>query len=87
MLYNYLLSLVRTLAPILAGWLITQALRLGVHLDGTVLVSLETSAFAGAYYLVFRWAELHLSPRFGWLLGYAQPPQYKDPEPQPTPLG
>ncbi|MGW3657193.1 hypothetical protein ACWD6R_16530 [Streptomyces sp. NPDC005151] len=82
MLYNYLLSLVRTLAPILAGWLITQAVRLGVHLDGTVLVSLLASGFAGAYYLVFRWAELHISPRFGWLLGYAAPPKYKKPEPE-----
>ncbi|MGW3827825.1 hypothetical protein ACWEAF_37560 [Streptomyces sp. NPDC005071] len=85
MLFNYLLSLVRTLAPIVAGWLITQALCLGIDLDSTVLVSLETSAFAGAYYLVFRWAELHISPRFGWLLGYAAPPQYQ--ESQPTPLG
>ncbi|MFG3140968.1 hypothetical protein ACGFZA_32780 [Streptomyces sp. NPDC048211] len=86
MLYNYLLSLVRTFAPILAGWLITQALSLGVHLDSAVLVSLETSAFAGAYYLVFRWAELHISPRFGWLLGYAAPPQYQDPELRLPPL-
>jgi hypothetical protein len=76
-LYNYLLSLVRTLAPILAGWLITQALRLGIHLDDTVLVSLLTSWFSAAYYVVLRWAELHVSDRFGWLLGYATPPQYQ----------
>ena len=85
MSYNYLLSLVRTVAPIIAGWLIAQAVRLGVHLDGTILVSLLTSAFAVAYYVVFRWAELHLSGRFGWLLGWAAPPEYQDP--QPAPLG
>jgi hypothetical protein len=80
-LYNYLLSLVRTLAPIAAGWLIVQvAVYLGIHLDGTVLVSLLTSAFAAAYYAVFRWAELHISPRFGWPLGFAAPPQYQDPQ-------
>jgi membrane protein DedA with SNARE-associated domain len=80
-LYNYLLSLVRTLAPIIAGWLIVQvAVYLGVHLDGTVLVPLLTSGFGVAYYLVFRWAELHLSRRFGWLLGWATPPQYQDPQ-------
>lgn len=77
MLYNYLLSLVRTLAPIAAGWLITQALRLGVHLDGATIVSLLTAGFSAAYYAVFRWAELHISSRFGWLLGYATPPQYE----------
>ncbi|WP_127356190.1 hypothetical protein [Actinacidiphila soli] len=86
MLYNYLLSLVRTLAPIIAGWLIVQvAVYLGIHLDGTVLVSLETSAFAAGYYVVFRWAELHVSARFGWLLGWAAPPQYQDG--QRAPLG
>jgi hypothetical protein len=77
-LYNYLMSLVRTLAPIVAGWLITQALRLGVHLDSATLVSLLTSAFSATYYMVFRWAEVHISARFGWLLGYAKPPQYSE---------
>lgn len=87
MLYNYLLSLVRTFAPIAAGWLIAQVtVYLGIHLDSAVLVSLETSAFAAAYYAVFRWAELHVSARFGWLLGWATPPQYQD-GPQPAPLG
>ena len=76
MLYTYLLSLVRTLVPIAAGWLITQALGLGVHLDSAELASLLTAGFSGGYYAVFRWAEVHLSPKFGWLLGYAAPPQY-----------
>jgi hypothetical protein len=33
----------------------------------------------------FRWAELHVSGRFGWLLGWAAPPQYQDG--QRAPLG
>jgi hypothetical protein len=76
MLYNYLLSLVRTLSPIAAGWVLTLALRLGVQLDSATLVSLLTAGFSAVYYAVFRFAELHISPRFGWLLGYAEPPQY-----------
>ncbi|MFI5706035.1 hypothetical protein ACIA78_39095 [Streptomyces xanthochromogenes] len=36
-----------------------------------------------AYYAVFRFAEEHLSPRFGWFLGYARPPKY---EAAPYPL-
>lgn len=80
MLYNYLLSVVRTFGPVVAGWLITQALRLGVHLDGPELVSLMTAGFAMAYYTVFRLAELHLSRRFGWMLGWAAPPDYQNPQ-------
>ncbi|REE61455.1 hypothetical protein BX257_4033 [Streptomyces sp. 3212.3] len=76
--YGLLLSLVRTVAPIAAGWLIAQAARFGLHLDGPTVVSALTSDFAAAYYVVFRWAELRVSPRFGWLLGYAAPPQYAD---------
>lgn len=78
-LYGLLLSLVRIVAPIVAGWLIAQAARVGLHLDGPTVVSALTSDFAAAYYVVFRWAELRLSPRFGWLLGYAAPPQYVAP--------
>ncbi|MET7542041.1 hypothetical protein [Streptomyces sp. NPDC005507] len=63
MFYNYLLSMMQTLAPILAGWLIAQAVQLGGHLDSILVVSLLTSVFAGAYYLVLRWAELHISGR------------------------
>ncbi|MFF1570229.1 hypothetical protein ACFVY1_43870 [Streptomyces sp. NPDC058293] len=85
MFYNYLLSMMRTLAPILAGWLIAQVVQLGGHLDSILVVSLLTSVFAGAYYLVLRWAELHISGRFGWLLGFAAPPVYQ--EQWPTPLG
>ncbi|MGW9135392.1 hypothetical protein [Streptomyces sp. NPDC055681] len=86
MFSNYLLSMMRTLAPILAGWLIAQAVQLGVLLDSILVVSLLISVFAGAYYLVFRWAELHIGGRFGWLLlGFAAPPVYQ--EQWPTPLG
>lgn len=35
------------------------AVRLGVHLGRTSVVSLLTSVFAGADYLVFRWAVAH----------------------------
>ncbi|MFB7424754.1 hypothetical protein ACFC0K_15925 [Streptomyces hydrogenans] len=76
MLYAYLLSVVRTVAPIAAGWLITQALRLGVTIEPGPVESLVTGAFAALYYAAFRFAELKLSPRLGWLLGWARPPEY-----------
>ncbi|MFD7946523.1 hypothetical protein [Streptomyces sp. NPDC059744] len=82
---SYLLSMMRTLAPILAVWLIAQAVQLGVLLDSILVVSLLTSVFAGAYYLVVHWAELHIGGRFGRLLGFAAPPVYQ--EQWPTPLG
>ncbi|MFE0640162.1 hypothetical protein [Streptomyces sp. NPDC058877] len=76
MLYAYLLSVARTVAPVVAGWLITQALRLGVEIESSVVESLVTSGFAVGYYALFRFAELRLSRRFGWLLGWARPPEY-----------
>ncbi|MQY11471.1 hypothetical protein SRB5_15890 [Streptomyces sp. RB5] len=77
MLYNYLLSLARTAAPVGAGWLITQALRVGVDIDSAPVESALTAAFSTVYYALFRFAELHLSQRFGWLLGWARPPKYE----------
>lgn len=58
---------------------------------GTVVQSgrwrtpLLTSVFAGACYLVFRWAGLHVSWCFGRPLGCAAPPVCQ--EQRPTPLG
>jgi hypothetical protein len=75
MLYTWLLSLVRTVAPILAGWLITQAVRLGVHLDNATITGALEGGFAAGYYALFRLLEQHASG-WGWFLGAARPPAY-----------
>ncbi|MFB6708118.1 hypothetical protein ACFCW6_25795 [Streptomyces sp. NPDC056333] len=83
MFSSYLLSMMRTLAPILVVWLIAQAVQLGVLLDGSLVVSLLTWVFTGAYCLVVHWAELRIGGCFGRLLGFAAPPVYQAQWPMP----
>ncbi|MGW1157789.1 hypothetical protein ACWD48_06085 [Streptomyces sp. NPDC002519] len=73
---NLYVSLIRTGVPALVGWLVAVAAAHGLHLDAQALSGVLTPLAAFCYYAVFRLAEQHVSPRFGWLLGYARPPQY-----------
>ncbi|MEW2117701.1 hypothetical protein AB0945_21420 [Streptomyces sp. NPDC005474] len=75
---NLYASLLRTGVPAAAGWLVAVALRHGIDLDGTAITGVLTPVATFSYYGVFRLAEEHLSPRFGWLLGYARPPKYEN---------
>jgi hypothetical protein len=76
MLFAYWVSLARTVAPLIAGWVIAQGVRVGVDIDSALVVSLVAGGATAAYYAVFRWAEQRLSARWGWLLGWARPPEY-----------
>ncbi|MFJ9710839.1 hypothetical protein [Streptomyces sp. NPDC101234] len=76
---NLFTSLVRTGVPAAVGWLVALALRHGLALDAAAVTGVLTPVVTFAYYGVFRLAEEHLSPRFGWLLGYARPPKYAAP--------
>ncbi|MEU5383209.1 hypothetical protein [Kitasatospora cineracea] len=73
---NVYVSLLRTGVPALVGWLVALAARYGLDLDPAALAGIVAPAASFVYYAVFRLAEEHLSPKFGWLLGYARPPQY-----------
>ncbi|MFE2346139.1 hypothetical protein [Kitasatospora cineracea] len=73
---NVYVSLLRTGVPALVGWLVTLAARYGLDLDPAALAGVVAPLVGFAYYAVFRLAECHLSPGWGWLLGYARPPQY-----------
>lgn len=73
---NLYVSLLRTGVPAAAGWLIALAAAHGLDLDVGAASGLLTPAATFAYYGAFRLAETHLSPRFGWLLGYTRPPKY-----------
>ncbi|MEU2558427.1 hypothetical protein ABZ626_03630 [Streptomyces longispororuber] len=76
---NLYASLIRTGVPAVAGWLVAVALRYGLDLDEAAVTSVITPVAIFIYYAVFRFAEMHLSPRFGWLLGYARPPKQELP--------
>ncbi|CAL9614210.1 hypothetical protein SUDANB1_05692 [Streptomyces sp. enrichment culture] len=79
-------SVLRTVVPLVAGWIIVALTRLGFTLDSNTAQAAVTLAVAAAYYLVFRLVErtterlggpLWLKGAAGMLLGYARPPRYK----------
>ncbi|MEU2264908.1 hypothetical protein ABZ568_00340 [Streptomyces olindensis] len=79
-------SLLRTVVPLVAGWIIVAATGLGFSLDSDTAQTAIAFAVAGAYYLVFRLVE-RVAEKVAWpawvkgaagaLLGYARPPRYK----------
>ncbi|MFF6801162.1 hypothetical protein [Streptomyces sp. NPDC012616] len=79
-------SVMRTVVPLVAGWIIVALTGLGFSVDSHTAQTAIAFAVAGAYYLVFRLveraAEKFHGPAWvkgaaGALLGYARPPRYK----------
>ncbi|MFF3190569.1 hypothetical protein [Streptomyces misionensis] len=86
-------SFMRTVVPLVAGWLLTLAVRAGVEINSATVTSIVTVSLAAAYYLLFRLLEwlgqrangTALQNLAGLLLGWARPPQYpKLPELHPV---
>ena len=81
---NLLASLLRTVVPLLAGWLLTAADVFGIQADSTAVAGGVTVAVSAVYYMVLRlieegaaradWPPLRVAA--GVLLGWAAPPQY-----------
>lgn len=68
---------VRTIVPAIVGLVITLALRAGLDLHG--YAPEITTVVTAVYYSAARLAEEYVSPRFGWLLGFASKPHYAKP--------
>lgn len=73
-------SLIRTFVPVLVGQIMGWAAVAGIldqngQISG-ILISLLTMGFTALYYIVVRWFETYVSPKFGWLLGMAKQPDY-----------
>ncbi|MFC8276243.1 hypothetical protein ACFUJR_27680 [Streptomyces sp. NPDC057271] len=84
---NLLASLLRTIVPLLAGWVLTVTGALGIDVDSTAVAGGITVAVTAAYYALLRLAE-EAAARIGWeplrlvaglLLGWARPPEYQAP--------
>ncbi|UCD24741.1 MAG: hypothetical protein JSW51_02150 [Gemmatimonadota bacterium] len=76
---DYVISLIRTWSPIVAGFLGTLVVQaLGVEIDTVALAALITSILSGAWYALARWLEGKFSWA-GWLLGAAKQPVYPVP--------
>ena len=70
-------SVVRTVAPIAVGAVISFFVTRGIELDPEfegALFLVVTGALQGVYYFVVRVLERYVSPKFGWLLGLAKQP-------------
>lgn len=70
-------SITRTIVPIIVGFVLAQAARVGLTVDGefeTLLDGSLTAVFTGLYYVVVRFLEVYVTPKFGWLLGLAKSP-------------
>lgn len=77
-------SVMRTVVPLIAGWLLSLAVQAGVTIDSEAVATAVTTATVLAYYLVFRLLEVlgtklrgtALQKVAGFLLGWARPPAY-----------
>jgi hypothetical protein len=70
-------SIVRTIVPIVVGSVIAWLVRLGITLDKefeTLLTALLTGGLTAIYYVAVRLLETYVTPKFGWLLGFAKAP-------------
>ena len=72
-------SVVRTFVPWIVGAVIGWFVSRGIELDPSVETGLTMALTGGAsalYYVVARFLETRVSPRFGWLLGMDKTPTY-----------
>lgn len=80
------ISVMRTGVPLIAGWLLTLAVKAGVTIDSDAVTYAVTVALVLVYYVAFRLLEVlgtklrgtALQKFSGILLGWARPPQYPD---------
>lgn len=69
-------SLRRTFVPIVAGFLLAQAARIGLDIPADDLTGVLEALVTGAYYAVLRIVELRY-PQVGVLLGALAKPRYE----------
>lgn len=80
------ISTMRTVVPLVAGWLLSLAAWAGFSVESEQAVSAVTLVLALAYYVLFRALEFvgtklrgtALQKMAGVLLGWARPPAYPD---------
>ena len=65
-------SIVRTVVPIVVGWISTW-----LPITSEQLAAVVGTVVAALWYVGARVLEVYVSPRFGWLLGWATAPEYQ----------
>ena len=70
-------SIIRTFTPVavggILGWLASAGIEADPELE-SALGAAFTAAGTAIYYVIARVLEVHVSPKFGWLLGLAKSP-------------
>lgn len=70
-------SIVRTIVPIIVGAVLGFFASANVQVDSEfekLLTAVLTLVFTTAYYVAVRLFETYISPKLGWLIGYAKSP-------------
>lgn len=75
---DFVVSVRRSIVPILVGAVLAQAARIGLDLDPSELTGLFEALVTSAYYLTVRALETYY-PQVGLLLGARKQPLYKAP--------
>lgn len=71
------ISIVRSIVPVIVGSVLSLAVVLNVPLDQDfekLLTALLTAVLSALYYVAVRLFETYISPKIGWLLGWAKSP-------------
>lgn len=72
---NLWLSVVRTIVPVIVGFLLSLPIVHGLGVSTEQATSLVTAALIGVYYVLVRFLESKW-PKLGWLLGTPVAPTY-----------
>ena len=80
-----LASVIRTVVPVVVGLLVAGGAKLGFHLTGDTFTAPITAGVTAGYYAGARWLEVHVGPKWGWLLGKVGAPVYPTPAPPVAP--
>lgn len=81
----FYLSVVRTVTPVIAGFVVSLFVWAGVEPDPGMAEALRVAVDAtlvALWYVGARLLETYVSPKFGWLLGAATAPDYSEAESQ-----
>lgn len=70
-------SIVRTVVPVIVGWLLSLPVVNALGITADVLVPLVQAIVTAGYYVAVRVVEVYVTPRAGWLLGLARTPEYQ----------
>lgn len=72
-------AIVRTVAPMIAGVLLTLLAKAGLNLTEPAVEAALVPILGALYYTGVLWLQNHVSPAFGWLLGSPAVPVYDPP--------